>query len=88
MHCLKYGLTTNNVLGVEMVLIDGEIVRLGGKQLDAGGYDLLGVMTGSEGLLGVVTEVTVRILPKPTDGARAADRLSPRARTPATASPR
>src|SRR5579863_10245451 len=64
-HCLKYGLTTNNVLGLEMVTIDGEIVRLGGKHLDAGGYDLLGVMVGSEGLLGVVTEVTVRILPKP-----------------------
>ncbi len=64
-HCLKYGLTTNNVLGVELVLIDGAVVRLGGKHLDAGGYDLLGVVTGSEGLLGVVTEVTVRILPKP-----------------------
>ncbi|HEY3910412.1 MAG TPA: FAD-linked oxidase C-terminal domain-containing protein [Stellaceae bacterium] len=65
-HCLKYGLTTNNILGVEMVLIDGEIIRLGGKHFDSEGYDLLGVMTGSEGLLGVVTEVTVRILPKPT----------------------
>ena len=65
-HCLKYGLTTNNILGVELVLIDGEIVRLGGKHFDAEGYDLLGVVTGSEGLLGVVTEVTVRILPKPT----------------------
>ncbi len=65
-HCLKYGLTTNNLLGLELVLIDGEIVRLGGKHLDAGGYDLLGLVTGSEGLLGVVTEVTVRILPKPT----------------------
>jgi glycolate dehydrogenase FAD-linked subunit len=65
-HCLKYGLTTNNVLGIEMVLINGEVLRLGGKQLDAEGYDLLGVMTGSEGLLGVVTEVTVRILRKPT----------------------
>src|ERR1700681_1864585 len=64
-HCLKYGLTTNNILGIEMVLIDGEIIRLGGKHLDAEGYDLLGVMTGSEGLLGVVTEVIVRILPKP-----------------------
>ncbi|MFN3350958.1 FAD-linked oxidase C-terminal domain-containing protein [Pseudorhodoplanes sp.] len=64
-HCLKYGLTTNNVLGVEMVLMTGEIVRLGGKHLDAGGYDLLGVITGSEGLLGVVTEITVRILKKP-----------------------
>ena len=65
MHCLKYGLTTNNVLGLELVLPSGEIVRLGGKHLDADGYDLLGLMTGSEGLLGVVTEVTVRILPKP-----------------------
>ncbi len=63
-HCLKYGLTTNNVLGIEMVLMDGEVVRLGGKHLDASGYDLLGVMTGSEGLLGVVTEVTVRLLRK------------------------
>jgi glycolate oxidase len=65
-HCLKYGLTTNNVLGIEMVLMSGEVLRLGGKHLDAEGYDLLGVMIGSEGLLGVVTEVTVRILPKPT----------------------
>jgi glycolate oxidase len=65
-HCLKYGVTTNNILGIEMVLMDGEVIRLGGKHLDAGGYDLLGVMSGSEGLLGVVTEVTVRILPKPT----------------------
>ncbi|MFC5356668.1 FAD-linked oxidase C-terminal domain-containing protein [Azospirillum himalayense] len=64
-HCLKYGLTTNNVLGLEMVLMDGTILRLGGKHLDAGGYDLMGVVTGSEGLLGVVTEVTVRILKKP-----------------------
>ena len=64
-HCLKYGLTTNNVLGLEIVLIDGTVVRLGGKHLDAEGYDLLGLMIGSEGLLGVVTEVTVRILQKP-----------------------
>jgi glycolate oxidase len=64
-HCLKYGMTTNNVLGVEIVLMTGEILRLGGKQLDAEGYDLLGVITGSEGLLGVVTEITVRILKKP-----------------------
>jgi glycolate oxidase len=69
-HCLKYGMTTNNVLGLEMVLMTGEIVRLGGKHLDSGGYDLLGIMTGSEGLLGVVTEVTVRILKKP-EAARA-----------------
>jgi glycolate oxidase len=65
-HCLKYGVTTNNILGLEMVLMDGEVIRLGGKHLDPGGYDLAGVLTGSEGLLGVVTEVTVRILPKPT----------------------
>ena len=65
-HCLKYGLTTNNILGIEMVLMNGEIIRLGGKHLDAENYDVLGIMTGSEGLLGVVTEVTVRILPKPT----------------------
>src|ERR1700722_12674066 len=70
-HCLKYGLTTNNVLGVEMVLMSGEVVRLGGKHLDPEGYDLLGVVVGSEGMLGIVTEVTVRILPKPP-GARAA----------------
>ncbi|HXQ41885.1 MAG TPA: FAD-linked oxidase C-terminal domain-containing protein [Candidatus Udaeobacter sp.] len=65
-HCLKYGMTGNNLLGLEMVLIDGEVVRLGGRHLDAGGYDLMGVVTGSEGLLGVVTEVTVRILRKPS----------------------
>ena len=70
-HCLKYGVTSNNVLGLEMVLITGERVRIGGRHLDSGGYDLLGVMTGSEGLLGVVTEVTVRILRKP-ECARAA----------------
>ena len=64
-HCLKYGLTANNVLGIEMVLMTGEVIRLGGKHLDAEGYDLLGIMTGSEGLLGVVTEVTVRILHAP-----------------------
>lgn len=69
-HCLKYGLTTNNVIGVELVMMDGEIIRLGGKHFDASGYDLLGVLVGSEGMLGVVTEVTVRILPKPP-GARA-----------------
>jgi glycolate oxidase len=64
-HCLKYGLTTNNLLGLEVVLIGGGVVRLGGKAFDAPGYDLLGLMTGSEGLLGVITEVTVRIVPKP-----------------------
>src|SRR6202035_4347028 len=69
-HCLKYGMTTNNLLGCELVLMTGEVLRLGGKHLDAGGYDLLGIVTGSEGLLGVVTEVTVRILRKP-EAARA-----------------
>ena len=64
-HCLKYGMTTNNVLGCEIVLMTGEVVRLGGKHLDSEGYDLLGLVVGSEGLLGVVTEVTVRILKKP-----------------------
>jgi len=64
-HCLKYGMTTNNVLGCELVLMNGEVLRIGGKYLDAGGYDLMGLVTGSEGLLGVVTEVTVRILKKP-----------------------
>ena len=64
-HCLKYGVTTNNLLGLEMVLLSGEVIRLGGKHLDSGGYDLLGLLTGSEGLLGVITEVTVRILKKP-----------------------
>src|SRR6202162_2273105 len=55
-HCLKYGVTTNNVLGCELVLITGEILRLGGKHLDAGGYDLLGVRTGSAGPLGGVPQ--------------------------------
>ncbi|GLS79086.1 FAD-linked oxidase C-terminal domain-containing protein [Oharaeibacter diazotrophicus] len=64
-HCLKYGLTTNNVLGVEMVLMTGEVLRIGGAHLDAPGYDLLALIVGSEGLLGVVTEVTVRILRAP-----------------------
>jgi glycolate oxidase len=64
-HCLKYGLTTNNLLGLELVTMDGEVVRIGGKHLDAEGYDFLGILTGSEGLLGVVTEVTLRILKKP-----------------------
>jgi glycolate oxidase len=64
-HSLKYGLTTNNILGIEVVLMNGDIIRLGGKHLDAEGYDLLGLLTGSEGLLGVITEVTVRILKSP-----------------------
>ena len=64
-HCLKYGLTTHNLLGVELVLPDGELVRLGGRHLDSSHYDLLGIVTGSEGLLGIVTEATVRILKRP-----------------------
>ncbi|AXI53157.1 FAD-binding oxidoreductase [Sulfitobacter sp. JL08] len=68
-HCLKYGVTTNNLMGVKMVLMDGSIVDLGGSHMDAGGLDLLGVICGSEGQLGVVTEATLRILPKP-EGAR------------------
>ncbi|SDX45034.1 FAD-linked oxidase C-terminal domain-containing protein [Roseicitreum antarcticum] len=68
-HCLKYGVTTNNLLGVTMVLMDGTVVELGGAHLDAPGLDLLGIVCGSEGQLGVVTEATLRILPKP-EGAR------------------
>ncbi len=68
-HCLKYGVTTNNLLGVTLVQMDGTVVELGGAYLDAGGLDLLGVVCGSEGQLGVVTEATLRILPKP-EGAR------------------
>ncbi|MGL4489597.1 MAG: FAD-linked oxidase C-terminal domain-containing protein [Rhizobiaceae bacterium] len=64
-HSLKYGLTATNVLGIEMVLINGDVVRIGGKHLDSEGLDILGLMTGSEGLLAVITEVTVRILQKP-----------------------
>ena len=68
-HCLKYGVTTNNLLGVKMVMMDGEIVEIGGSYLDSSGLDILGVICGSEGQLGVVTEATLRILPKP-EGAR------------------
>jgi glycolate oxidase len=68
-HCLKYGVTTNNLLGVTLVQMDGTVLELGGAWMDAGGLDLLGVVCGSEGQLGVVTEATLRILPKP-EGAR------------------
>mgnify|MGYP003629650073 CR=1 FL=1 len=68
-HCLKYGVTTNNLLGVRMVLVDGTVIDLGGKHLDAAGYDLLGLVCGSEGQLGLVTEATVRLIAKP-EGAR------------------
>ncbi len=68
-HCLRYGVTTNNLMGVTMVLMDGTVIELGGAHLDAPGYDLLGLVCGSEGQLGVVTEATLRILHKP-EGAR------------------
>ena len=68
-HCLKYGVTTNNLLGVKLVLFDGTVIELGGKALDAPGYDLLGLVCGSEGQLGIVTEATVRLIAKP-EGAR------------------
>lgn len=64
-HCLKYGLTVHNILKLRVVTIDGEILEIGGEGLDSPGYDLLALMTGSEGMLGVVTEVTVKLLPKP-----------------------
>lgn len=68
-HCLKYGVTTNNLMGVTLVMMDGEVVEIGGAHLDAGGLDLLGLICGSEGQLGVVTEAILRILRKP-EGAR------------------
>jgi glycolate oxidase len=68
-HCLKYGVTTNNLLGVTLVTMAGEVIEIGGPWMDAGGLDLLGAICGSEGQLGVVTEATLRILPKP-EGAR------------------
>ena len=68
-HCLKYGVTTNNLLGLKMVMMDGTITDIGGTHLDAAGLDLLGLICGSEGQLGVVTEATLRILHKP-EGAR------------------
>ncbi len=64
-HCLKYGVTANNILGLKLVTVEGEIVEIGGGALDAPGYDLIGLLVGSEGQLGVVTEVTVRILARP-----------------------
>ncbi len=69
-HCLKYGVTTNNLLGLKIVTVEGEIIDVGGEYLDAAGYDWLGLLTGSEGMLAVITEVTVRILRSP-EGARA-----------------
>ncbi len=69
-HCLKYGVTANNLLGLRIVTIEGDILDIGGAHLDAAGYDWLGLMTGSEGMLAMVTEVTVRILRAP-EGQRA-----------------
>ena len=68
-HCLKYGVTTNNLLGVKMVMMDGEVIELGGPYFDSGGLDLLGLVCGSEGQMGIVTEATLRIMPNP-EGAR------------------
>ncbi len=64
-HCLKYGLTVHNVLQLNVVTAEGELVRIGGEALDAPGYDLLALMTGSEGMLGIVVEVLVKLLPSP-----------------------
>jgi glycolate dehydrogenase FAD-linked subunit len=69
-HCLKYGVTANNLLGLRIVTIEGEVIDIGGHHLDAAGYDWLGLLTGSEGMLAMVTEVTVRILRAP-EGQRA-----------------
>src|SRR5206468_11632505 len=64
-HCLKYGLTVHNVLKVRVCTIEGDVIELGGDSLDAPGLDLLAVFIGSEGMLGIVTEVTVKLVPKP-----------------------
>jgi glycolate oxidase len=69
-HCLKYGVTANNLLGLRLVTMEGEVLEIGGKHMDAAGYDWLGLITGSEGQLGILTEITVRILHSP-EGARA-----------------
>ena len=68
-HCIKYGVTTNHVLGLEVVLPTGEVLKLGGKALDTPGYDLVGLMVGSEGTLGIVTKATLRILRRPPGSA-------------------
>ncbi len=64
-HCLKYGVTTNHILGAEVVLFDGEVIEVGGKALDNPGYDLTGILVGSEGTLGIATKIVLRIMPKP-----------------------
>jgi glycolate oxidase len=65
MHCLKYGLTVHNILKLRAFTIEGEVIEIGGDGLDSAGYDLLALMTGSEGLLAVITEVTVKLRPSP-----------------------
>ena len=82
-HCFKYGFTTNYVTGLTVVLSDGEIVKLGGRELDRPGYDLLGAFVGSEGTLGVATEITLRVVPKPGGRARRSRPSSTRSPTPA-----
>ncbi|MCH9674038.1 MAG: FAD-binding protein [Gammaproteobacteria bacterium] len=67
LHCLKYGLTIHNILALRVVTVDGELLELGGESLDSAGFDLMALMTGSEGMLGVIVEVTVRLLPKPVE---------------------
>jgi len=64
-HCLKYGVTAQHILGVEMVTAAGEVLRLGGRSLESSGYNLLGLVVGGEGTLGIVTEITCRLLPLP-----------------------
>lgn len=64
-HCLKYGLTVHNIQQIKILMMDGELITLGGEGLDSAGYDLLALMTGSEGLLGIIVEITVKLLPKP-----------------------
>ena len=85
-HCLKYGVTANNLLGLKIVTVEGEILDIGGAHLDAAGYDWLGLLTGSEGSSPIVTEVTVRILRGPGRRARHARRLPLATRSPAPAS--
>ena len=82
-HCFKYGFTTNYVCGLEVVLPDGEMIQLGGKELDAPGYDLLGAFVGSEGTLGVATKAWLRVVPGAGDGEDARRLLRLHAATPA-----
>ena len=87
-HCFKYGFTTNYVCGLEVVLPDGEMVMLGGQELDQPGYDLLGAFVGSEGTLGIATKVWLRVVPVPGDGARRSSPSSTRRTRPARRSRR